>query len=169
MMPSPKALPEGIDVAVAPDYLLDDLPTTVRLLAGATRRLFGPAADIDGLVEFTAILAVRGAAFAGRCDRAGIAALRVLPMDLLADRGAVGAVGRVRGIGLVGPVKRLAHLVAKQRAEQHAARRRRQLPRALAELRAGQTARSGAAERPDALFGPDTLGTSNRHQQRCGQ
>src|SRR5579859_260693 len=121
-----------------------DLPGAVRLAAGRAVGLLALAADHNGLLELAAEATRLRLVRAHRHDRAVVAGVWVLPLHRLVGRRAF-----QRGLGaavegrLVGAVERGADRTTQQTAQHHAQRRRRDLARAMTQLRAGQAAEAG--------------------------
>ena len=114
--------------------LVDDAPGTVRLTAGSPIRLFYISAYSDGLLEFSAVIAIIGIAVTCSGHGAAVTGIGVIPGDGFTDgsrlRLGVGALG----LHAVNFVHRTADTATHQRAEKSAPGSGRQLPGATANL-----------------------------------
>src|SRR5690625_3521093 len=122
-------------------------PGAVGLAAGCAYGLLGAAADDDRLLEFTTVGPALVVAIADRNDGPVVAAVRVVPMDGLADRCArrlvPGSIGTLAVLFVHVAADLRSHGKAQDCADAsgRGARRRTAV---LGQRRAGQAARAGA-------------------------
>ena len=115
--------------------LLHNPPTAIRLLASCAECFGHTTVDLHSLVEFPAICTGRHiGSLPGWCYRAGISALRIVPIDGLTDWRSSRLLGSPICRQLVCPIQRCTNFIACIATQQRADRDSRKFSRAAANL-----------------------------------